>query len=85
MLRQIQIPYSFAKRHGVLLKYDGDHAQIIRCQDTSLEALQEARRYLGQSVPHSLGILANHNKLQQDWKIILICSVLPIKCLKQRT
>ena len=63
MLRQIQIPYSFAKRHGVLLKYDGDHAQIIRCQDTSLEALQEARRYLGQSATHQIVTTQDFQKM----------------------
>ncbi len=30
VLKQLQIPYSFAKRHGVLLRYEGDQAFIIR-------------------------------------------------------
>ena len=28
ILKQIQIPYSFAKRHGVLLRYEGDQALL---------------------------------------------------------
>ncbi|WP_432210886.1 type II secretion system ATPase GspE, partial [Acinetobacter variabilis] len=40
-------PYSFAKRHGVLLRYEGDQAFIVRRDNTSMLALQEARRLLG--------------------------------------
>ena len=46
-LKQLQIPYSFAKRHGVLLPYEGSQAFILRKENTSLLALQEAQRYLG--------------------------------------
>ena len=45
--KQLQIPYSFAKRHGVLLRYEGDQAFIVRRDNTSMLALQEARRLLG--------------------------------------
>lgn len=34
ILKQIQVPYSFAKRHGVLFRYDGDQVFIIRRQNT---------------------------------------------------
>lgn len=47
VLKQLQIPYSFAKRHGVLLHYEGDQAFIVRRDNTSMLALQEARRLLG--------------------------------------
>lgn len=47
ILKQIQVPYSFAKRHGVLFRYDGDQVFIIRRQNTEKIALQEARRILG--------------------------------------
>ncbi|WP_445116424.1 type II secretion system ATPase GspE [Acinetobacter sp. WZC-1] len=54
VLKQIQIPYSFAKRHGVLLRYEGDQVYIVRRQDTAPIAIQEARRYLGCSAQHQL-------------------------------
>ena len=44
ILKQLQIPYSFAKRHGVLLRYDGNHVLIVRRANTALIAIQEARR-----------------------------------------
>ena len=47
VLKQLQIPYSFAKRHGVLLRYEGDQAFILHRDNTSMLALQEARRLLG--------------------------------------
>lgn len=47
VLKQLQIPYSFAKRHGVLLRYEGDQAFIVYRDNTSMLALQEARRLLG--------------------------------------
>ena len=53
-LKQLQIPYSFAKRHGVLLRYEGDQAFIVRRQDTAAIAIQEARRYLGRIAQHQL-------------------------------
>lgn len=46
ILKQIQIPYSFAKRHGVLFRYEGDQVFIVRKQNTAWIALQEARRLL---------------------------------------
>ena len=48
VLKQLQIPYSFAKRHGVLFRYEGDQVYIVRKETTSLIAIQEARRILGQ-------------------------------------
>ena len=54
ILRQSQIPYSFAKRHGVLFQFEGDQNTIIRCQHTPIEAIQEARRYLGQPAKFQL-------------------------------
>ena len=53
-LKQLQIPYSFAKRHGVLLRYEGDQVFIVRRQDTAAIAIQEARRYLGRIAQHQL-------------------------------
>ncbi len=47
ILKQIQVPYSFAKRHGVLFRYDGDQVFIVRRQNTEKIALQEARRFWG--------------------------------------
>ncbi len=54
VLERLQIPYSFAKRHGVLLRYEGDQASLVRHQSTPLLALQEARRYLGHPAQHQL-------------------------------
>ncbi|AYO55542.1 type II secretion system ATPase GspE [Acinetobacter wuhouensis] len=54
VLKQLQIPYSFAKRHGVLLRYEGDQVFIVRRQDTAQIAIQEARRYLGRVAQHQL-------------------------------
>ena len=54
ILKQIQIPYSFAKRHGVLLRYEGDQIFIVRRKDTARIALQEARRILGKSANDQL-------------------------------
>ena len=54
VLKQLQIPYSFAKRHGVLLRYEGDQAFIVRKESTPLLALQEARRFLGHSAQYQL-------------------------------
>lgn len=54
VLKQLQIPYSFAKRHGVLLRYEGDQVFIVRRQDTAQIAIQEARRYLGRTAQHQL-------------------------------
>ncbi|WP_411691703.1 type II secretion system ATPase GspE [Acinetobacter gandensis] len=63
VLKQLQIPYSFAKRHGVLLRYEGDQAFIVRRQSTPLLALQEARRYLGHPAKHQLATEQEFNQL----------------------
>ncbi|MDH2103164.1 type II secretion system ATPase GspE [Acinetobacter ursingii] len=54
ILKQIQIPYSFAKRHGVLLRYEGDQVFIVRRQNTEWIALQEARRIVGKPAQHQI-------------------------------
>ncbi|OTG84654.1 type II secretion system ATPase GspE [Acinetobacter sp. ANC 4648] len=54
VLKQLQIPYSFAKKHGVLLRYEGDQAFIVRRHDTAPIAIQEARRYLGRVAQYQL-------------------------------
>jgi len=54
VLKQLQIPYSFAKRHGVLLRYEGDQVFIVRRDNTSMLALQEARRFLGHPAQYQL-------------------------------
>ncbi len=54
MLRQTQIPYSFAKRHGVLFQFNGDQTTILRCAHTPFEAVQEARRFLGHHATYQL-------------------------------
>ncbi len=54
VLKQLQIPYSFAKRHGVLLRYEGDQVFIVRRDNTSMLALQEARRFLGHPAKYQL-------------------------------
>ncbi len=53
-LKQLQIPYSFAKRHGVLLRYEGNQVFIVRRQDTAQIAIQEARRYVGRVAQYQL-------------------------------
>ena len=50
VLKKLQIPYSFAKRHGVLLRYEGDEIYVLRRQGATLAALQEARRFVGRAV-----------------------------------
>ena len=57
VLKQLQIPYSFAKRHGVLLRYEGDQVFIIRRENTAQIAIQEARRYLGRPAHHHACLL----------------------------
>jgi len=42
-----QLPYSFAKRHGVLLKFDGAETIIVLRDNAPLPALNEARRVIG--------------------------------------
>ncbi|HET8551429.1 MAG TPA: ATPase, T2SS/T4P/T4SS family, partial [Gammaproteobacteria bacterium] len=43
-----RLPFSFAKRYGLLLKEDeGAELRLIRRDDASPEAILEARRYLG--------------------------------------
>ncbi len=42
-----QLPYSFAKRHGVLLKFDGAQTIIVLRDNAPLPALNEARRVIG--------------------------------------
>ena len=54
VLKNLQIPYSFAKRHGVLLRYEGDQTFIVRKETTQQVALQEARRYLGHPAQYQL-------------------------------
>ena len=63
VLKQLQIPYSFAKKHGVLLRYEGDQVFIVRRHDTSLIALQEARRYVGRVALHQLSTEQDFNQL----------------------
>src|SRR5690606_6442840 len=46
VLKQLQIPYSFAKRHGVLLRYEGDQAFLLRRGNASMPAVHEAGRLL---------------------------------------
>lgn len=41
-----QIPYSFAKRHGVLISQENDDAVLIIKDDTPLPAISEARKLL---------------------------------------
>lgn len=63
LLKQLQIPYSFAKKHGVLLRYEGDQVFIVRRQDASLVALQEARRYIGRIAQYQLTTEKDFNQL----------------------
>ena len=63
VLKQLQIPYSFAKRHGVLLRYEGDQVFIVRRQDTAQIAIQEARRYLGRTAQHQLCNATEFNQM----------------------
>ena len=67
VLKQLQIPYSFAKRHGVLLRYEGDQAFILRRDNTSMLALQEARRLLAaRKRETALAVRARVRKRQRD-------------------
>lgn len=52
LLRQAQLPYSYAKRHGVLLQFEGEQAIIVRRQNAPLPALTEARRFLGSTASY---------------------------------
>ena len=63
ILKQIQVPYSFAKRHGVLFRYDGDQVFIVRRQNTEKIALQEARRILGKPAYYQLCTEQEFNSL----------------------
>lgn len=63
ILKQLQIPYSFAKRHGVILRYEGDQVYIMRREDTTPLALQEARRLLGRPVHYQLCSAQEFNSL----------------------
>ena len=42
-----QLPYSFAKRHGVIFKFDGAQTIIVLRDNAPLPALNEARRIAG--------------------------------------
>ncbi len=44
-----QLPYSFAKRHGVLIKTDDEKSTIAHLEESTALALIEAQRYLGSS------------------------------------
>ncbi len=48
LLRQGQLPYSFAKRHGVLLHFDGEQPIVLLRDDTPMPALAEVRRLLAE-------------------------------------
>lgn len=48
LMQQTQLPYSFAKRHGVMLQFEGEQAIIVLRADAGLPALTEARRLLGE-------------------------------------
>ena len=63
VLKQLQIPYSFAKRHGVILRYEGDQVYIVRREQTAPQALQEARRLLGRPVHYQLCTEQEFNQL----------------------
>ena len=58
-LKQLQIPYSFAKRHGVLIRYEGDQVFIVRRENTPMLAIQEARRFWG--ILHSINFVRIKN------------------------
>ena len=62
-LKQLQIPYSFAKKHGILLRYDSDQVYIVRREDTAQIALQEARRYVGRPVQYQLSSESDFDQL----------------------
>ncbi len=49
LMRQSQLPYSYAKRHGVLLQYEGDQPVIVVREGAPLPAIAEVRRVLGLS------------------------------------
>ena len=63
VLKQLQIPYNIEKKHGVLLRYEGDQVFIVRRQDTTLTAIQEARRFLGRAAHHQLNSEQDFNQL----------------------
>ncbi|HID48439.1 MAG TPA: type II secretion system protein GspE, partial [Chromatiales bacterium] len=51
MATQVHLPFSFAKRHGVLVSGQGETGiQVICRPDVSLDALLETQRYLGSAV-----------------------------------
>jgi general secretion pathway protein E len=46
----LQVPFSFAKRHKVLLGLDSDPISLFYTEHTSLNSIAEVRRYLGASI-----------------------------------
>ena len=63
VLKQIQIPYSFAKRHGILIRYEGAQPTIVRCERTPMLAVQEARRLLKMPAQYMLYTEEQFNQL----------------------
>ena len=87
LLRQGQLPYSFAKRHGVLLNFDGEQPIVLLRDDTPMPALAEVRRLLAEPARYQTvsddefgkfwpvplpAIPANPSKSQRVWKTIPI-------------
>ncbi len=55
VLKQLQIPYSFAKRHGVLITLRRGQAFIVRRESTPLLALRRKMHvFVGVAAQHQL-------------------------------
>ena len=54
VLKQLQIPYSFAKRHGVLLRYEGDQALLCADESTPLLAFARGTSFFSVAAQHQL-------------------------------
>jgi general secretion pathway protein E len=62
MSRQGQLPYSFAKRHGVLVSFPPDQAPILLVrEDARPSSLMEVRRALGMVCNHEVLSAADFN------------------------
>ena len=47
----IKFPFLFAKRHGVLVDYRGEHCRIMHAQGLTLEIIAEIMRFLPEETP----------------------------------
>ncbi|HWU69427.1 MAG TPA: type II secretion system ATPase GspE [Stenotrophobium sp.] len=63
-------PFAFAKRHGLIVSEDrGDHVVAVVRPGTSMEAVQEARRFVGRPIRlHKVSLEEFDNLLQRTYE-----------------